>query len=343
MANHTTANLVKAQIALMSEFAENERRFRIPAVFNLFNSTDARRMFPNYDTLKTAVNRSIEANYFLRTSRTVSTGGITHDHTGSTGDSGTLTPTWIPYSINFSMTIKQPNISLWDWQQMFNDNIINSVADFAEEFDEASSNHLFNNRTQVNTATNDGSFNGVTFTYEISEAGVGARAVQISKLVMDVNKYQNQMMDVVCDTISYAKFEAQANQGTGNSTNTSFQFTGVTFIHDPELTTSAAALGYTTGYWEFVPRGTVSALPWIPLQNRNNVETKENKYGQFQNPVDGLTYGTHQYVDRVDGSAVNGQTQDVAEQTQLFQFLALENAPLSTANASTIFAFAYVA
>jgi len=344
MANYSTANLVKAQIWLNGEFASAEKRFRVPAVFQLFNSTDARTLFPQYDTLKTAVNRVIEANYFLRTVETLSTAGISHDHTGGQGDSGTLTPSWTPYSSNWSMTLKQANASTKTWQELFNDNLSNKVRGFAEGLDDVSSAYLFNNRTGVNVAAVKGAFTAVNDVYEITGTTYGDEAMSITRVVMDINKYQGGVYDVVCDSTSYTTFQMQAAQGAQNSTNLSFQFMSVTFIHDPALTARALALSatYSKGFWMAVPRGTVSVLPWIPTQNRQGVSTKENKYGSLLNPVDGLQYGTHEYETRSDGSSINGQTQDVTSQYQLFIFLAFEKAPLSEATETTIYAFAIV-
>lgn len=345
MANYSTANYVKAQIWLNGEFQSAEKRFRTPAVFQLFNSTDARRLFPNYESLKTAVNRTIEANYFLRSAGSLVTTGITHNHTGGQGDSGTLTPSWTPYSTTWSMTLKQANNSTASWQELFNDNLGNKIADFAEGLDDASSAYLFNNRTGVNTAAVKGVFDAINDVYEITEATYGDEAMSITRVVMDINKYQGGVYDVVCDSISYTTFQKQAAQGSANSTNLSFQFMNVTFIHDPALAARAVALDvtYVKGFWLAVPRGTVAVLPWIPIQNRQGVDNYPiSKYGSLMNPVDGLQYGIHEYAEASDGSVVNGQTQDVLTQYELSIFLAFEKAPLSTATATTIHAFALI-
>jgi hypothetical protein len=344
MANYTTANLVKAQLFLDGEFAKAENRFRIPAVFNLFNTADARRMFPSYDSLKTAVNRVLEANFFKRTAQALSTGGISHNHTGTGGDSGTLTPSWTPYSVTFSMTMKQANASLYTWQQEFNNEIMQKIIDFADGLDDVSSAFLFNNRTGVNAAAVKGTFNGLTDVYEITNATYENEAISITRMVMDINKYQGIVHDVVCDSSAYSTFLYQAAQGAQNNTNLSFQFQGVTFIHDPAMAARfvAASAGYNLGAWCAVPRGTISSLPWIPVQNRTGEKTSVNLYGSLINPVDGLQYGTHSYETRADGTGVNGQTQDVLTETQLFIYLALEKAPLSVATETTIYAFALV-
>ena len=136
----------------------------------------------------------------------------------------------------------------------------------------------------------------------------------------------------------------QAAQGAQNATNYSFQFAGVTFIHDPSLTAKAAAIDatYVKGFWLAVPANTIGALTWIPKQNRQGVKTTVNLYGTISNPYDGQVYAIHSYEQRADGSTSNGYTQDVTTEFEISLDVALESAPLSTSTASTIFAFAMV-
>jgi hypothetical protein len=214
-----------------------------------------------------------------------------------------------------------------------------------EGLETVASAYLFANRTGVNSATAEGSFNATNDAFEITEASEGDRAIQITRMVMDINKYQGTNYDIVCDSISYNKFQYDAAQGSSNSTNTSFQFMGVTFIHDPKLTDDASTLDatYVKGFWIAVPEGTIAALPWIPIQNRQGVDYGNiSRYGQIQNPVDGLSYALHTYNEAEDGTGTGGYTQDVKVETEISIDIAYENAPLSVASETTIFAFALV-
>ena len=163
-------------------------------------------------------------------------------------------------------------------------------------------------------------------------------------MVMDVNKYQGVMYDIVCDSISFRKFTFLANQGNGNSENTSFQFGGVQFIHDPTLGAAAAGLvkAYSKGYWIAVPTGSVAALPWIPVQNRQGVTTTVNAYGMINNPIDGINYALHTYETRSDGTSLGGQLQDVTIETQIWADISYLTNPLSNAGESSLMAFALV-
>lgn len=343
MANYTLANLVKAQIKLAGEFAQNDTRFRIPAVFQLFLNGSS-RFFPDYKQLKTSDTRAVEANYFKRTAVALTTTGRAHNHTGTGGDSGVLALSFTTYSAKFSMTLKQADTSVYSWQEEFNNEIRQKVIDFANGLDTVAVNYLFSNRSGVNPAAVKGTFDTANDAYEITAATFQDEAIMITKVVMDINKYQGQELAIVCDSIAYTTFLKQAAQGASNATNLSFQFMGTTFVHAPQLTALAVALDvtYTKGAWMAVPAGHIACLDWIPVQNRRGVETSVNMYGSLLNPVDRLQYAVHSYEQRADGTSVNGQKQDVLTETELSIDLSFNHAPSSVANETPIQLFALV-
>jgi len=342
MANYTLANLVKAQMALMGAFAKQDTRFREPAVWKLFLS-NSEQFFPDYKNLRKREDRVLEANYFVRTIRALGT-ARSHNHTGAKGDSGILNPTWATKADVFSMSLKQADNSVWSMQEEFNNELLNSIANFMEGLDSVASTYLVTNRTGVNVAAVKGAFDATNDVYEITQSTNGSLGIQITKLVMDINKYQGGQLMIVCDSIAFADFQFQAAQGAANSTNYSFQFMGVTFVHDPSLTAKAAVIDatYTKGFWIAIPQNTIGALTWIPKQNREGVKTTVNMYGTVANPFDGQTYAVHSYEQRADGTATNGYTQDVLTEFQVSLDVALEKAPLSVATETTIFAFAMI-
>jgi hypothetical protein len=342
MANFATAALAKAQAKLLGAFQRGELRYRVPAVHKLFLE-NTQFMFPNYQELRTREDRTVEANYFTRTSRSLGS-ARSHNHTGAQGDSAVLTPSWTIYTDDFVSTLKEADNKIYTLEELHMSKMENVIANFAEGLETAASTYLFSNRSGVNGATAEGTFDATDDTFEITESTNGDRAIQITKMVMDINKYQGVNYKVVCDSIAFNKFQYQAAQGISNATNTSFQFMGVEFIHDPKLTALAAGLvsAYSKGFWLVVPEGSVGALPWIPIQNRMGIDTKENSYGQIINPIDELAYAVHTYEERVDGTSVGGLTQDLKVETQISIDIAYQHAPLSTATESSIMAFALV-
>jgi hypothetical protein len=341
MPNFDTAALAKGQALLIGAYQSNELRFRRPVVHELFlrNTTI---MVPDYEGLRTREDRVVETNYFTRQSRALGS-ARSHNHTGSQGDSSTFTPTWNTYTDETVAFLKEADNKVYTSGELMASKLNDVIANFAEGLETAASTFLFSNRTGVNNATVEGTFDATDAVFQVAAADED-RAVQITKIVMDINKYQGIGYSVVCDSVSYNKFEFQANQGTGNSDNLSFQFGGVEFIHDPELSAQAALLvgAYTDGFWIAVPSGSVAALPWIPLQNREGIDTKENMYGSIQNPIDGMQYAVHSYEERVDGTANGGYTQDLKTETQISVDLAYTTNPLSTATETSLYAFAIV-
>ena len=342
MANFSTATLVKAQSKLIGAFQSNELRFRDPAVHKLFlKNTEI--MIPGFMELKTSTDRVIETNFFTRQSRALG-GAPSHDHTGPQGDSSTFTPTWTPHSDKFVSTLKEANNKIYNLEELQMSKMNDIVANFAEGLETVAADFLFANRSGVNIATAEGVFDAVDDTFEIDNATNGSRAIQITRMIMDINKYQGMAFDIVCDSIAFNRFQFDVAQGISNSTNTSFQFQNVTFIHDPSLTAAAAGLAsaYAKGYWIAVPVGSIAALPWIPLQNRQGIVSKENMYGQITNPIDGISYAIHTYEERVNGISLGGQLQDLKVETQIWVEMAYTTAPLSVATESSLMAFALV-
>lgn len=342
MANFATAALVKAQAKLINGFQSGELRYREPLVHKLFLE-NANIMIPNYEQLRTREDRTVETNYFLRTSRALGS-ARSHNHTGAQGDSGTYTPSWSTYTDNFVSTLKEADNKIYSWEEQQASKIENAVLNFIEGLESDASDALFAARSGVNASSADGTFDATDDVFEITESTNSLRAFDISITNAKINKWGGYMFDVVCDSIAFSKFRYQAFQGAGNSDNTSFQFQGMRFVHDPDLTADASGLvsNYTKGFWMLVPKGTIGALPWIPVQNRRGVDTKESMYGSIVNPIDGLTYAVHSYEERVDGTSLGGYTQDNKIETQISIDLSYDVAPLSAAGETPVLAFALV-
>ena len=342
MANRTTANLLKAQAKLMAAFQTSELRFRYPATYLAIKAMSP-QFFSNLAELRLREDRTVETNYNVRNKQALGTGGRTHNHTGTKSDTAVLTPTWASYNRNFNMSLKQADNSLYDESEQMFSELSNVVADFMEGYETQATSYLFNNRSGVNIATAEGTFDATDDVFEIAVANE-ARAMQITKIAMDANKYGAGSV-IFCDSISYAKFEYQAAQGAANQSNLSFQFNGVTFIHSVELGALGAGLvsAYAKGFWIVVPSGTVGIIPWIPKQNRVGVDNYPiATYSNIMNPIDGETYAFHSYSEAGNDTANNGYAQDVVTQYEVSQDISFSKAPLSVAGETTIFAFAIV-
>ena len=341
MSYQTNSALVTAQAKLLGAFQSQELRYREPVVFKSFIQ-QAPFMFPSYEALKTRDDRAIDTKYLTRSSRSLDNARA-HNHTGAVGASGNLALSWTTYADQFKISLKQGDNNVYGLQEMLNNEIQNLTTNMIEGLESVAADYVFANKSGVNVATVEGSFNGTNDAFEITESSNGNRTIQIAKQVMHINKYSGQYV-AFCDTVAFNKFEYLNAQGGGNSVNSSFQFqnAGIEFIHSVDLDTDSAGQSYTKGYFILVPVGAFGVLDWIPRQNREGVSTKENMYGTLSNPVDGLQYAVHSYEERADGTATGGYTQDVVTQYEGSIDLAFHHAPLSTADSTPFMAFALV-
>ena len=339
MANYTNSDLVTAQAKLIGKFNDQELRYRDPLLFSEFLRV-GQVSVPNFNVLRTREDRPTQAFFQNRTSRALGT-ARSHNHTGTKGDTTVFTPTYLERTDAFAISLKQGGNNLYSKEEMLANEIANVAINFAEGMETLASSHVFNNRSQVSAASSELAFDGVNFVNELTAANVEQRAIQITKSAMRENKYNGNLV-IVCDSVSYNKFNFYANQGNANSNNYSFQFGGVKFIESIEMNSLASGLGYSNGFWVAFEEGSIAALPWIPAENRQGIETSVNMYGTILNPIDNQTYAVHSYEQRGDESASNGMTQDVKTEYQVSIDVAFEHSPLSTANETPLQAFGLV-
>lgn len=339
-ADYVPSNLAKAQAKLFGMFQAGELRAIDPVTYKQFRR-NSEIMIPSHKLLRTREDRTLEAYYKVRTLRALGTGRA-YNTSGVAGNSGVLTPSFITYNDKFSISLKQGDNNVFTEDEMMANELENVIKNFSEGNETNATNFLYNNRSAVNIATSEGTFNGVTNVFEIQESTVGTRAPQITTSAMNENRYGGMPLTIFCDTISYNKFRFLSKQGMENAVNTSFQFEGTTYVNSLFLTAKAVLLGYTKGFWIAVPDSTIAVLDWIPKQNRTGVEKAQWKYGTFSNPLDGLDYAVFSWFIAQDSTAVNGYTQDILTNFELSIDLAFENAPLSTAGETTIQAFGLI-
>lgn len=336
---YTVSDLATAQAKLTANFASPEMRSDDNATYKAY-LTNSEIMFPGYKELKTSDSRSINAYFKNRSVRTLGS-SREHDHSGTQGTSGILAPSWTSYVDDFAISLKQGDTNVFNHAEQLQSEVDNIYLNFNTGLEDAAVDHLFANRSGVNGVIVEGSFNGTNDAFEVTDATNGDRFVQIIKSVMKELKYKAGVT-YFCDTVSFNKFEKDAAQGAGNSTNLSFQFGGIKYVHSIGLNAKAASLSYSKGFVIAVPDGTIAALPWIPVQNRSGVVTSVDTFTSAISPFDGQSYAVHMYETRVDGVATGGQKQDVMSEFEFSVDVAFENAPLSNAGESTLQAFALV-
>ena len=341
MANYVDSNLALAQAKLMGKFKSESLKYRTPATFlKIKELTEI--MMPSHKAIRTREDRTVEAYTFGRTSRSLGT-GRSHNHTGTKGDSLVLTPSWTTYSDPFAISLKQGDNNVFSYQEQFENEIENSIRNFAEGLEAAAISFLVNSRSTVGATSSLATRDATDDLYTIPVADK-PQGVQTAEIIMNENNLKGNYV-FFCDSKSYKQFEYNMNQGQGNSTNLGFQYGNSVFVHSIGLDNvfNAAATGtFSEGVFAVVPVDALASLDWIRVQNRQGVSTKEQSYMSLVNPIDGLTYAFHEYATRSDDSATNGYTQDELKQYELSIDIALETAPLTAAGETCIQFFAFV-
>jgi len=185
--SYTSADLVVAQRFANAKFADPEKRKEESVVFPLFVASN-KLLELSFDRNREDTPPT-EAHYMTANVRALLTTARSHDHTGTQGDSDTLTPTWITRKAVWSETMKLPDNKMWSAQDILNNEVYDAFVSFEEGKETLAVDHLFTNRTQVNSATLEGSFDGVNYYFDIDEATNGNRKAQITETVMSNNKY----------------------------------------------------------------------------------------------------------------------------------------------------------
>ena len=343
MANRTTANLSTVQAVVTTAFNAPELRSDFPITYTTL-VRDSENFFPGYEELRQREDRLMSSVYKKRNKRNLVAGARSINVSGTKGDTNSFTPSWSTRKDFFSLSMKQAGNSLIPLPQQLNDEFIESMKNFAEGLETVASDFIFAQRTGVNDQTVGGSFDATNSAFEITASADQDRAFQITRAVMDNRNYSSGK--IYADTAAYLLFTQQMNQGAGNSENLAFQFGGIEIIHSKYLNDNATGLGYTSGFWLFVPTGTVGVLPWTPPQNRGNRAGFEIiapvEYGSIVNPITGDLQAVYIEQAASDQSATNGSAQDVVNNYEISVDHSLNVSPIDVTDEEAIHAFALV-
>lgn len=341
-ANYAATALAKGQGKLIEKFASTELREIDPVTYKALRKS-SEVMFPSHKVLRTREDRPIEASYFNRVVKSLGTGrSATPSY--SVGTSSILTPSFTTYSTGFLLSMKQAGNNVFNYEEMMQTAIENTLKDFSRGNETTAVNYIYNNRSSVNAGVADGIFNTTTNVFEIQDATAFNRAILVTETNMAENLYGGESLTIFCDSIAWNKLGFLKMQGANNAVNSSFQFEGKTFVRSLGLTAKAQALGYNKGLWIAAVTGTFGILDWIPTENKTSEDHGFAKWGNFFNPIDEADYAVYIYGQPLDGSSTGGYTQDWVENFEFSLDLSPEIAPtdIGGAGETVLQAFALV-
>lgn len=338
MANFSASNLVKAQARIKSNFNEAELRTKVAPATQLAMK-NATILIPGHEELRKREDRPVSGYFINRTKRTAIT-QRTYNHAGVRGDSTEVPFTWQTSGDKFRISLKQMDTNIFSFEETLAAEIMNACTNIHEDIETKLIDYLLAQKTQVNAATKNGTWNSANFTFEIA-ADDKATFYQRVKSMMRQNNYRGTL-DVIADSLMSVSAEYLAAQGAGNASNTGFQFAGLNIAESIELEDEA----YANGIVLAMPSGSFAMQPWIPRQNREghgDYNTYVGGYGSMVDPFgSGLVFAVHGYTQRADTSGDNGNTQDDVLEMEITVDFSPALMPLSTADESVVFEVAQV-
>ena len=333
MANYTDAILAKAQAKIQSKFGAPEKRLKANGAFTPF-ARNTQFTIPEIEQMRVSNQRPIEVNFLKRTVRSVGS-AREHDHAGNQGDSGKVNLSWNTYQDKASTSLKLSENLIFTNEDIVANEIENMLKNIAIATHADALSFLDTNKTGVNAATVNGSFNGTNDVFEILGAD-GDLYFQFGESMLMQN-YYNGGFEVIADPKLYAKAIRQGAQGAGNQTNYGYQLQNAMLNQAIGL----ADANYTAGVSYFIPEGTIGAVDWTEPKNRQNWGDIESYVGGFRtirNPfLNNILCNLHAYVARADNSGAGGDAQDVKIFWEISADIALVKAPLSVTDETTIF------
>ena len=337
MANFTLSEWSKAQARLKDKFQSIEMKSKIPTAMRFF--LDKRSIsIEGLKGLRLKETRPQEAYYKIRQSR-AATGTRNYAHSGVDGDSAKVDLSWTTFLDKFSISMKRYDNNLYSFNDALAQNMMNVFLNLKDAMDTAALTYLDTNKTEANLAAKLGTFNGTNDVWESPTATGADDFFRNGKSMMRQNFYTGQY-NVLADPVAAALAEKNIAQGSGNSTNLGYQFSGLNVIEH----TALADANYLTGLAYFFTPESIAALDWIPRQNINgfgNLEnaTKNNPYfTSIVEPYFGLRLAVHIYKEGADTASANGSAQDVVWQYEFSVDLSLNHAPMTLADTTPIMA-----
>jgi hypothetical protein len=336
----SASNLFKAQAIINDRFNSPELR-QYPSPILDLGRRNTSILIPTHEQLRTREDRPIEA-YIIKRNKRDTTGKIrTHDHTGAFGDTMPVDILFTSFVDTFKVSLKWLDNNMYDIADILANQFSQTFMNIREDIELFLGTTFLAEKTGVNKATHNGSWNSANQVFEISTSPDRGLFFEDAKSMMRQNGY-NGTYDVIANPKLYRDFAFYANQGSGNATNLAFQFSGMNIMESTALVDSA----YTNGVAIFLPSNSFGILDWIPRQNRQgwgDYNDYNGGKGVMTDPVSGLTFAVHGYAQRANTKATNGNEQDVAMEFEVSIDISPNFAPLSNQDETVVYEVAQVA
>jgi hypothetical protein len=356
MANYAASVLAKGQAVVEAKYGSYEQRRQMPTVMELALKNQ-KISIPDAQALRVSPLRTVDVNYLNNIAAGSATAKVAA-HTGTYGDSSVINVVYVTHVETFSLPRKLAYNNIYGYQELFNNLYEMKWKNLRTRHDNSALAFLIANRCQLSAATinaatasaNAGNWSDANLALEIDSANK-AMLVQYLKSFM-LARYFSGPYDIIPDLQLSRLIEFYMQQGSGNYSNTSFQFSEAGITPTQQIISSA----YAQGAALIMPQGTLAGLVWNEGLNKAGVNAGENSVGNLgtvNDPLSGIGFNVDgsgkpafsgavadisMYTARADTSAngTGGSTQDIVDQWELTLTIGYVAPPLSTSNDSVI-------
>lgn len=343
MANLTPTNLLDGIIKVSEGFGSKE--FRVPNTAALSTAYLGEQTMADLANVRTREDRATKFDFGIAKADEGKTERL-YNHTGNRMDSYRKTITWGSVVDTFSISEKQCDNNTMGFAGVFANGIKNSVNKNLLKWDNAFLALLKADVTQINLGGLDGrgAWNATDNIFEVESAERDYLMALIEANFAN-NDYNDPLVCLV-DSLAFIDAHKAMNQGSGNSTNLSYQFGNTNLIK----TNKSLYSGYNGAAIAF-PSNSVAMTTWIPKQNRKPIDEVAAMsyngavgtipvpiYDQNGNVIYTIDAAISMYTQRADTSDANGNKQDLLTQVEISWDYAYASAPLSAARATGDFA-----
>jgi hypothetical protein len=344
MSDYAASVLYTAQSLITAKRNKFEQRKQMPRVLMMgLNNGDY--AIPNVVDLRTSPLRQVDVIYF----KSVANGSSTvkaYNHTGTYGDTGKVNVTYYQIVETIGMPLKLGANNLLSNATMFANLYEQKWKNIIDRHENIALARAVAFRNQLDAATMDARlapagllWDETNYGIEISSDDTSLRIAKSKAAMESLFLTYADGYDVITDLQSGVSFENYMNQGSGNFSNTQWQFSDCNFYKTQQTISSAYGKGSTL----FMPRGTFGAFVWNEQLNKQGLyDDMGGSIGTLGTQNDpfgmGITADVSTYFQRASTVAdtTGGSPQDFVLQMELTATIGYVSDPSSVANDSPI-------
>ncbi len=332
MADVYSSTVLQDARAFLKDDANKSFELR-PVKTNILAAFLRERSFtiPNLAQIKKATTQATKAMYFTKKDFTINT---SKSNTPSGEKSGTAITelTWAVKGFTVDLPSKQYDGNEVARQKGFAMSLYNAERTFWAAFDETLLAYLVANKSTVTSASGGGSASSGAFTINYAERD---EFYNILDAHMAQNDYDGEILDIH-DTYWMKFVRHYAAQGSGNSTNLSYQFHGFTTYASNKIIPASSQL--SRHY--VVPLYGVAILDWNNPANRRGDNGANGYLGTFQSLFfPEITFDLFHKEAWGDTGSDGGEVQDFTETFEFSLNYSLTTQPFTESGRTAIMSY----